>query len=52
MDEFLQNLKRKVISTSNIISKNEQINLMNSIKDIEVFKGNLDDSDISFIKKK
>ena len=51
IDEFLKNLKDTKITTSNIISKNEQMILINSIKNIEIFKGNLDDSDISFITK-
>ena len=51
IDEFLKNLKDAKITPSNIISKNEQMILINSIKNIEIFKGNLDDSDISFITK-
>ena len=51
IDEFLKNLKDAKITVSNIISKNEQMILINSIKNIEIFKGNLDDSDISFITK-
>ena len=38
-------------SISDILSENEQTIIMNSIKKIENFKGNLDDSDISFITK-
>jgi len=50
-DEFLKNLKNKKISNSNIISQKEQINIIDSIKNIEIFKGNLENSDISFISK-
>ena len=52
IDEFLKNLDNKKISTSTIISKNEQINLMKSIENMEIFKGNLSDSDICFITKR
>ena len=51
IDEFLHNLKNKIISKSSIISQDEQINLINSIQEIKTHKGNLDDSDICFIKK-
>ncbi len=52
VDEFLTNLKNKKISTSYIFDKKEQVDLINSIEKIEIFKGNLRDSDISFITKK
>jgi len=52
IDEFLKNLDNKKISASTIISKNEQINLMKSIENMEIFKGNLSDSDICFITKR
>lgn len=51
IDEFLKNLLDKKVSVSDILSENEQTIIMNSIKKIENFKGNLDDSDISFITK-
>ena len=51
VDEFLKNLEIKKLTKSNIISDNEQNILMNSIKKIENFKGNLVDSDICFITK-
>ena len=51
IDEFLRNLGNKKISPSSIIDSYEQVELMNSINKIEIFKGNLKDSDISFISK-
>ena len=51
IDEFLRNLENKKISRSSIIDSYEQEELMNSINKIEIFKGNLKDSDISFISK-
>ena len=52
VDKFLNNLVNNKISQSNIFSNDEQTELIKSIKIIEIFKGNLDDSDISFITKK
>ena len=51
VDEFLENLKNKKSFTSKIFESFEQKELMNSIEMIETFKGNLNDSDISFITK-
>ena len=51
VDEFLDNIERKKISPSSIFNDNEQKNLIDSIKKIENFKGNLKDSDICFITK-
>ena len=51
IDEFLNNLKSKKISKSNIFSEKDQKELIEAIKKIEIFKGNLKDSDISFITK-
>ena len=51
IDEFLKNLKDAKITVSNIISKNEQMILINSVKNIDLYKGNLNDSDICFITK-
>ena len=42
----------KKLSASSIFNENEQSDLINSIKKIEIFKGNLSDSDISFITTK
>ena len=52
IDELLKNLENKKTFNSNLFTKNEQLDLMNMVNKIEVFKGNLDDSDISFITKK
>ena len=52
MDEFLKNLSNKKISYSSIINNQDQKNLIDSIKNIDIGKGNLKDSDICFIKKK
>ena len=51
IDELLRNLERKNTFNSNLFTENEQLKLMNMIDKIEVFKGNLKDSDISFITK-
>jgi predicted O-methyltransferase YrrM len=51
IDELFKNLEKKNTFNSNIISKNEQLYLMDTIDKIEVYKGNLNDSDISFISK-
>ena len=51
IDELFKNLEKKNIFNSNIFTKNEQLELMNMVDKIEVFKGNLNDSDISFITK-
>ncbi len=50
-DDFLKNLKDKKISNSSVFSKKEQIDIIDSIKEIEIFKGNLENSDISFVTK-
>ena len=51
IDEFLKNLENKKISPSSVFTENEQKDLANNIEKIEYFKGNLKDSDISFITK-
>ena len=51
IDKFLNNIKNKKITSSNIINQNDQIAIINSIEIIEIFKGNLNDSDICFIGK-
>ncbi len=51
IDQVLQNLKSKQIFNSRIISTEDQLYLQNKIKTIDVYKGNLEDSDICFIKK-
>ncbi len=52
VDEFLENLDNKKLSYSSIINNQDQKNLIDLIKDIDINKGNLKDSDICFIKKK
>ena len=52
VDEFLMNLEKKIFSNSSIINQENQKNLMNSINKINIYKGNLKDSDICFITKK
>ena len=52
VDEFLRNLVNKKLSSSNIFTQEEQLILIESIEKIENFKGNLKESDISFISKK
>ena len=52
LDEFLENIKNKKISHSSIFTEEDQIYLINSIKNINIKKGNLIDSDICFIEKK
>ena len=51
VDEFLKNLQNKHISFSNIISEYNQKKLINSINNIELYKGNRRDSDICFISR-
>ena len=51
IDQLLDNLENKIFFNSNIISRTEQNYLFENIKKIEIFKGNLKDSDISFIEK-
>ena len=51
IDQIFVNLNNKKFFTSNIFNKNDQNELISSIKMIETFKGNLNDSDISFITK-
>jgi hypothetical protein len=52
LDEFLENIENKKISNSSIFTEEDQIYLINSIKNINIKKGNLIDSDICFIEKK
>ena len=52
IDEMLKKLKNNVFFNSNLLSKEDQKFLMKNIENLEIFKGNLDDSDICFLKKK
>ena len=49
---FLKNIKNRKYSVSPIINKENQKYLIDKIKEINVYKGNLSDSDICFIEKK
>ena len=51
IDELLQNLREKKTFSSSKISFHDQKYLIEKIKEINTFKGNLRDSDICFIKK-
>ena len=51
IDELFENLEKKNTFNSVLFTKNEQLELMSMVDKIEVFKGNLNDSDISFITK-
>ena len=51
MDQIFVNLKNKKSFTSNIFNDDDQKELISSIRMIETLKGNLKDSDISFITK-
>ena len=51
VDQIFINLNNKQSFISNIFSNDDQKELISSIKMIETFKGNLNDSDISFITK-
>ena len=51
IEDTLTHIKNKNYFKSSIFSKNDQSYLMNSIDKIDIFKGNLADSDICFIKK-
>ncbi len=51
IDDLLSNLKNKKSFKSSYFSEKEQEYLMNSIKKIYTYRGNLKDSDICFIEK-
>ena len=51
VDQIFESLNSKKFFNSNIFNDDDQKELINSIKRIETFKGNLNDSDISFITK-
>ena len=51
VDQVFVNLNNKKSFTSNIFNDDDQKELVSSIKKIETYKGNLNDSDISFITK-
>ena len=51
VDQIFENIKNKKLFTSNIFNDDDQKKLISSVKMIETFKGNLNDSDIGFITK-
>ena len=51
IDQLLDKLRNKKFFESNIIDKKDQSYLFDNISKIETYKGNLEDSDISFIEK-
>ena len=48
---MLKNLKEKILFNSKIIKNDDQVYLQKNISKIEIYKGNLKDSDICFIEK-
>ena len=52
IDELLNNFQKKNLSISSVLTKNDQLDLIDQFEKIESYKGNLDDSDIAFIFKK
>ena len=52
VDEFFENIKDKKISSNIPIIKEEQLFLINEISSINIYKGNLKESDICFLEKK
>ena len=51
IDELIKKLQLKKKFNSSIINEKDQIYLINNIKRIKIYKGNLVDSDICFIQK-
>jgi predicted O-methyltransferase YrrM len=51
IDRMLKHLSNRKNFKSKIITNKDQINLINKIKKISIYKGKLKDSDICFIKK-
>ena len=51
VDQVLANLKEKKIFNSDIIKNDDQVYLHNNINKINIYKGNLKDSDICFLQK-
>ena len=52
VDQLLKKLRNNEFFKSNFFNKEDQKFLMSSINKIDNYKGNLDISDICFIKKK
>ena len=51
LEEFLNSIKSNNLMNSNIFNEQDQKFLNKTIKNIDVKKGNLKDSDICFIEK-
>ena len=51
VDEVIKNLQEKKIFHLDIIKDKDQIYLHENIKNIEIYRGNLKNSDICFIEK-
>ena len=51
VDELMRNLEMKNTFNSILFTKKEQLDFMEMIDKIEIYKGNLNDSDVSFIFK-
>ena len=52
IDELLTNIIDKRTFKSSIINEQDQMYLFNNVKKIDMYRGNLSDSDICFIRKK
>ncbi len=52
VDELIKKLKKKEFFNSSCLTANDQSFLIKSVAAVDVYKGNLSDSDICFIKKK
>ncbi len=50
-DDLLLKIKEKKFFQSTVFNKNDQKYLFDSVKGVDIFKGNLKDSDIAFLKK-
>ena len=51
VDQVLENLQKKILFNSNVISNDVQSYLQKNIGKIDIYRGNLKDSDICFIEK-
>jgi len=51
VEKFLDNLENRIFFNSVIFNKDDQIFLMDNVKNIKTFKGNSKGADIAFIKK-
>ncbi len=51
VNDLIENLKNKTFFQSKILNQQDQLNMFNSVNNINVYKGNLRMSDICFIEK-